>query len=78
MLVGTFIVGTWRVLVRGQPFFRRRHHCRRRGTSHSHHRKSSRTETASVEEKSGLMEEQEVEVEAPPAYDEEQAPKDAA
>ncbi|KAK1573792.1 uncharacterized protein LY79DRAFT_673350 [Colletotrichum navitas] len=52
MMVGTFVVCLWRVFVRRQPPFARRH-CRRRA------RKSVHREAAAVEEKSGLMAEAE-------------------
>ncbi|KAF4912339.1 hypothetical protein CGCF415_v003892 [Colletotrichum fructicola] len=66
MMVGTFVVCLWRVVVRRQSPFPRKH-CRRRS------RKSSHREAAATEEKAGLMTEQE----DLPAYkdDEEEAPK---
>ncbi|KAL0937654.1 uncharacterized protein CTRU02_207385 [Colletotrichum truncatum] len=65
MMVGTFVVCLWRVFVRRQPPFARRH-CRRRS------RKSSHREAAAAEEKSGLMAEQE---DLPPYQDNEDTPK---
>ncbi len=63
MVVGTLIVGVWRVFVRRQPFFpRRRHH----HTGHVHH-KSAQKEVAVAEEKSGLMDHQD----PAPSYEEE-------
>ncbi|KZL78916.1 hypothetical protein CI238_11476 [Colletotrichum incanum] len=62
MMVGTFVVCLWRVFVRRQPAFARRH-CRRRA------RKSAHREAGAVEEKSGLMAETE---DLPPYKDEEE------
>ncbi|TQN66863.1 hypothetical protein CSHISOI_08595 [Colletotrichum shisoi] len=66
MMVGTFVVCLWRVFVRRQPPFSRRH-CRRRA------RKSAHRESGAVEEKSELM----AETESLPPYkdDEEETPK---
>ncbi|GKT96116.1 LOW QUALITY PROTEIN: hypothetical protein Ct61P_13966 [Colletotrichum tofieldiae] len=65
MMVGTFVVCLWRVFVRRQPPFARRH-CRRRA------RKSAHREAGAVEEKSELMAETE---DLPPYKDEEDVPK---
>ncbi len=62
MVVGTLLVGLWRVAVRGQPFFPHR----RRHAGHAHH-KSAQKEAAVAEEKSGLIEDQDL----PPSYNEE-------
>ncbi|KAL7621151.1 hypothetical protein AAE478_008467 [Parahypoxylon ruwenzoriense] len=59
MMVGTFIVFLWRLVVR--PAGSRRHH------RHGHHHKASRHEVAADDEKSGLMTHEE-EVDTPPAY----------
>ncbi|KAF9871510.1 hypothetical protein CkaCkLH20_10921 [Colletotrichum karsti] len=59
MMVGTFVVCLWRVFVRRQPPFARRH-CRRRA------RRASHREAAAAEEKDGLMTAETQE--APPAY----------
>ncbi len=67
MMVGTLIVGLWRVFVRRQSFFHQR---RRHG--HCHH-KASQKEAAVAEEKSGLMEHQD----APPSYEDEDKKADA-
>jgi hypothetical protein len=68
MMVGTLIVSVWRAFVR-RPGHRR---TRSRGHSHSHH-KAPKQEVAAaeVEEKSGLLENQD----PPPSYEEEVAPK---
>jgi hypothetical protein len=61
MIVGTFVVCLWRIFYRRENPFSRRH-CRRRG--HSCH-KTNVAEVAVAEEKSGLMEHQDV----PPEYE---------
>lgn len=68
MMAGTFVVYLWRVIVRRQSPFARRHSRRRS-------RKSSHREAAAAEEKSGLMTEQET---LPPYKDDEEIPKDEA
>lgn len=68
MMVGTFVVCLWRVFVRRQPPFARRH-CRRRSRRSSHREVAA----ADEEEKAGLMVVQE---DLPPYKDvEEEAPK---
>lgn len=67
MVVGTLLIGTWRVFVRGQPFFRTKCPHRRRSNSH----KASAHEVAFVEEKSRLMDDQDA---VPPYSDEEDKP----
>ncbi|KAF6810038.1 hypothetical protein CSOJ01_06561 [Colletotrichum sojae] len=68
MMVGTFVVCLWRVFVRRQPAFARRH-CRRRSRRSSHREVAA----ADEEEKAGLMAAQE---DLPPYKDvEEELPK---
>ncbi|KLU83301.1 hypothetical protein MAPG_02365 [Magnaporthiopsis poae ATCC 64411] len=74
MVVGTLIVGLWRVFVRGQTFFPRR--CHRRSGSTSQH-KASEQDAARADEKSGLMAEQDVQ-DVPPSYTDEETTKPAA
>lgn len=74
MVVGTLIVGLWRVFVRGQTFFPRR--CHRRSGSTSQH-KASEQDAARADEKSGLMAEQDVQ-DVPPSYTNEETTKPAA
>ncbi len=54
MVIGTLVVGLWRVFFRRQSFF----HQRRRHAGHAHH-KAAQKEAAVAEEKSGLMDGQE-------------------
>lgn len=67
MMVGSLIVGMWRLFVRREPFWQARVHQRRRHGSHSHH-KSAQRAAAVAEEKAGLMTQQ---ADLPPAYDQE-------
>lgn len=62
MMVGTFIVHIWRVCVRGGR------RCPRRRAVESEH-KAGDEAVVVEEEKVGLMAEQEEDVEAPPAYE---------
>lgn len=64
MLVGTVLVGMFRKFVRGQSFFPQ-HRCRLH-LSGRHHTKAARKDAVVDEEKSGLMENQEID---PPTYD---------
>jgi hypothetical protein len=65
MLIGTLIVSVWRAL------FRRPSHRRSRAHSRSHKASKKEVAVAEVEEKAGLMEDQD----APPSYEDEVVPK---
>jgi len=66
MMVGTFIVHIWRVCVRGD-----RRCSRRRAAEFD--AKASDEAVVVEEEKMGLMAEQEEDIEAPPAYENDKA-----
>ncbi|KAH8838237.1 hypothetical protein MCOR27_010838 [Pyricularia oryzae] len=73
MIIGTLIVGTWRVFVRGKSFFPSRRCCRRRAGSA---RKAAAHEASVVEEKAGLM--TNMEDDTLPMYTDEEVKKDTA
>ncbi|KAI1500628.1 hypothetical protein F5X99DRAFT_230867 [Biscogniauxia marginata] len=60
MLVGTFVVFFWRTFIRPAKCQRHR--------KHGHAHKAPQNEAAVADEKSGLMEHQEEEIDTPPAY----------